>query len=597
MPQPRHAAIAAGLALTLTLGAAATPVYAADATVHASDANTDGTSDGGTLPAPSDYDKDDFYTGDAASVALMARSASSLSPVSLSDEMKYFCKYESSQNYDQGFSYGDGYNAMGYYQFDRRHALFGFLKAVYAYNPTTYAMFAGPISNEATLSSKSYATYDEATDKLTPMAQELNDAWHAAYQANPTEFSALQDAYSYNTYYLPVRNLLKTKYGIDLDKRADCVKGLMWGLSNLFGYGGCQNYLNDAKISEDMTDEELVTAVCDTVVTRVTYYCSSQPQYWQGWQNRYRSEKATCLAYLAQHEADQGTSGDSTTDGGTDSGTAGGTTGGAADSGSSDQSDANQDAGAGDQGSAGEQDNADQGGSDGQDSSSQNGSGTADEQDAGTSDSQGSTDESGSGTSDDTAADTGSGQQSGSQDQSSSNDSAAGGGSSNDSAAGGSGATTDTEQDSSAAGGSGSAATTPDAGSDGQASSNGSSSGGAADTDASGQSGANETTDGSSTSSSDEKDATSGAQGSSSNASSTSADKGSEQATSTADATTDDASSKDSSAAAQTAAPTGGLPQTGDIAGLVMMGASGLGVAGASFVSLGKEKRTRREKK
>lgn len=592
MPQPRHAAIAAGLALTLTLGVAATPVYAADATVHASDANTDGTSDGGTLPAPSDYDKDDFYTGDAASVALMARSASSLSPVSLSDEMKYFCKYESSQNYDQGFSYGDGYNAMGYYQFDRRHALFGFLKAVYAYNPTTYAMFAGPISNEATLSSESYATYDKATGKLTPMAQELNDAWHAAYQANPTEFSALQDAYSYNAYYLPVRNLLKTKYGIDLDKRADCVKGLMWGLSNLFGYGGCQNYLTDAKISEDMTDEELVTAVCDTVVTRVTYYCSSQPQYWQGWQNRYRSEKATCLAYLAQHEADQGTSGDSATD----SGTAGGTTGGTADSGSSDQSDANQDAGADDQGSAGEQDNTDQGGSGGQDSSSQSGSGTADEQDAGTSDSQGSADAGGSGTSDDTAADTGSGQQAGSQDQGSSNDSAAGGGSSNDTA-GGSDTTTDTEQDSSAAGGSGSAATSPDAESDGQTSSNGSSSDDAADTDASGQSGTNETTDGSSTSSSDEKDASTSTQENSSDASSTSADKNSEQATSTANAAAGDASSKDSSSSAQTAAPTGGLPQTGDIAGLVMMGASGLGVAGASFVSLGKEKRARREKK
>lgn len=587
MPQPRHAAIAAGLALTLTLGAAATPVYAADATVHASDANADGTSDGGTLPAPSDYDKDDFYTGDAASVALMARSASSLSPVSLSDEMKYFCKYESSQNYDQGFSYGDGYNAMGYYQFDRRHALFGFLKAVYAYNPTTYAMFAGPISNEATLSSKSYATYDEATDKLTPMAQELNDAWHAAYQANPTEFSALQDAYSYNTYYLPVRNLLKTKYGIDLDKRADCVKGLMWGLSNLFGYGGCQNYLNDAKISEDMTDEELVTAVCDTVVTRVTYYCSSQLQYWQGWQNRYRSEKATCLAYLAQHEADQGASGDNAVDGDAAGDAAGNTADGSSGSDSSGQSDANQDAGADEQGSAGEQDNADQGGSDGQDGSNQNSSGAADEQDAGTSDSQGSTDAGGSGTSDDTAADTGSDQQSGNQDQSSSNDGTAGG----------SGATTDTEQDDNAAGGSGPAATTPDAESDGQASSNGSSSDGAADSDASGQNGTNETTDGSSTSSSDEKDATSGAQGSSSNASSTSADKGSEQATSTADATAGDASSKDSGAAAQTAAPTGGLPQTGDIAGLVMMGASGLGVAGASFVSLGKEKRARREKK
>lgn len=585
MPQPRHAAIAAGLALTLTLGAAATPVYAADATVHASDANTDGVNDGSSLPAPSDYDKDDFYTGDAPSVALMTRSASSLSPVSLSDEMKYFCKYESSQNYDQGFSYGDGYNAMGYYQFDRRHALFGFLKAVYAYNPTTYAMFAAPISNEATLSSASYATYDKAAGTLTPMAQELNDAWHAAYRANPTEFSALQDAYSYNTYYLPVRNLLKTKYGIDLDRRADCVKGLMWGLSNLFGYGGCQNYLNDAKISEDMTDEELVTAVCDTVVTRVTYYCSSQPQYWQGWQNRYRSEKATCLAYLAQHEADQGAS----DDGATDSGTAGGTTGGATDSGSGDQGDANQDAGSGGQEGSEGQDGTGQDAAGDQGSAGQSGSGAADDQDAGTSDSQGNADSNGSGTSDDTAADTGSDQQAGNQDQGSSNSGTAGDASSD--------ATTDAEQNDNAASGSGTSTSTPDAGSDGQASSNGSSSDGTADSDANGQGSANETTDGSSTSSSDEKDATSGAQGSPSNTSASSTDKGSEQATSTADATAGDASSKDSNSGAQTATPAGGLPQTGDIAGLVMMGASGLGVAGASFVSLGKEKRSRREQK
>lgn len=584
MPQPRHAAIAAGLALTLTLGAAATPVYAADATVHASDANADGTNDGGTLPAPSDYDKDDFYTGDAASVTLMARSASSLSPVSLSDEMKYFCKYESSQNYDQGFSYGDGYNAMGYYQFDRRHALFGFLKAVYAYNPTTYAMFAGPISNEATLSSESYSTYDKAAGTLTPMAQELNDAWHAAYRANPTEFSALQDAYSYNTYYLPVRNLLKTKYGIDLDKRADCVKGLMWGLSNLFGYGGCQNYLTDAKISEDMTDEELVTAVCDTVVTRVTYYCSSQPQYWQGWQNRYRSEKATCLAYLAQHEADQGTSDDSTTDGGA----AGGTTGGATDSGSSDQGDASQDTEAGGQeGSAGQSDTS-QDATDEQGSTGQSGSGTADDRDSGTSDSQDSADSNGSGTSDDTVTDTGSDQQAGSQDQGSSNSGTAGDASS--------GTTTDAEQNDSAANGSGTSTSTPDAESDGQASSNGSSAGTSAGTGSNEQAGNGEATNESSTSASDETDASASAQGSSSNASS-STDEGSEKAASAARATASDASAQDSGSAAQTAAPTGGLPQTGDIAGLVMMGASGLGVAGASLVSLGKEKRARREQK
>lgn len=49
--------------------------------------------------------------------------APSVKPMTFSDEMLYFCKYESSCNYDQGLSSGDGYNAMGYFQFDRRYGL------------------------------------------------------------------------------------------------------------------------------------------------------------------------------------------------------------------------------------------------------------------------------------------------------------------------------------------------------------------------------------------------------------------------------------------------------------------------------------------
>ena len=49
--------------------------------------------------------------------------------------MKYFTKYESHGNYNQGFSYGDGYNALGYYQFDRRWSLIPFMKQAYNYNP------------------------------------------------------------------------------------------------------------------------------------------------------------------------------------------------------------------------------------------------------------------------------------------------------------------------------------------------------------------------------------------------------------------------------------------------------------------------------
>lgn len=51
-----------------------------------------------------------------------------LKPLEISGDVKYFAKYESNANYDQGFSSGDGYNAMGFYQFDRRSTLRDFLQ-------------------------------------------------------------------------------------------------------------------------------------------------------------------------------------------------------------------------------------------------------------------------------------------------------------------------------------------------------------------------------------------------------------------------------------------------------------------------------------
>lgn len=302
MPKPRHAAIVAGLTLSLALGSVATPAIAeTDGDAPTTDTDPNGMGD----PAPADYDKEDYYEGtENVSTFARTRSASTLSAVSLSDEMKYFAKYESNCNYDQGLSYGDGYNAMGYYQLDRRYGLMAFLQQVYAYNPTKYSMLKGVLGKAELISNSAVSMYDYNSRQLTAVAQELNEAWHAAYAADPAEFSALQDSYAYNTYYLPVQSILLNSYGVDIRDRADCVKGLVWGMCNLFGSGGVRNYLNDANISDDMTDRELVTALCDTVIERVTYYCSSQPQYWNGWQSRYRSEKATCLAYIAEDEAE-----------------------------------------------------------------------------------------------------------------------------------------------------------------------------------------------------------------------------------------------------------------------------------------------------
>ena len=240
---------------------------------------------------------------------LRARAAtSSVKPMTFSDEMLYFCKYESSCNYDQGLSSGDGYNAMGYFQFDRRYGLGNFLQAVYNYNPTRYKCLK--VIGDKYNWNTNRAT--RSNGKFTTFGNDLNTAWHAAYKANPTEFSRLQNGWAYTQYYdgpAGVRGSLKA-FGINTDDRADCVKGLVWGMSNLFGQGGgasyvnqglyygCNWFFNQAKINNSMTDVQLVTALCDTVVSKVASRYPSQPEYHQGWQNRYKKEKADCLEHL-----------------------------------------------------------------------------------------------------------------------------------------------------------------------------------------------------------------------------------------------------------------------------------------------------------
>ncbi|MBM6683396.1 hypothetical protein [Collinsella intestinalis] len=337
--KPRHLAVAAGLALTLSLGAAqaAAPVYAEEAPVEhdadaaaqpeaASSADTDvATAEDEpavTLPAPSDYDKTDFCEDAAVASTLSARSlASSLSSVSVSAEMKYFTKYESHSNYRQGFGSGDGYNALGYYQFDRRYSLVPFLSAVYSTKPSKYAMLKTVVDRGSEIKSAA-SMYDKTAGTLTELGRTVQNAWYAAYDADPAEFSAFQDAYAYNSYYLPTERWLKSELGIDMSGRSDCVKGMVWGLSNLWGTGGVKKVLRGANLRNDMTDRELVTALATQMTDNIAQY-SSQTQYYKGWRNRYRNELNDCLAYISLHETNAGSSDAPAGDAGTGEGSAG----------------------------------------------------------------------------------------------------------------------------------------------------------------------------------------------------------------------------------------------------------------------------------
>lgn len=314
--KPKHQAIVAGLALSLTLGVAAPiPMFAQTDTVQQQDiagnANADPITDvDAKQPAPSDYDPADEYSEvvDPSPLmtlslnSIMATSSSSLQPKALSSEMKYFAQNESGSNYNLGFSYGDGYHAMGFYQFDRRYALVDFMQECYNYNPQKYGMFKAVIDRGSELKRDADdVIYDKKTHKFTELGQLAEDAWHAAYAADPQEFSALQDAYGYQEYYLPVERIVR-KYGLDLSGRADCLKGLCWGMNNLFGSGGCQKFFKMANLSNDMSDEQAVTAICDALIDYMTN--TSTNQYAASYANRYEREKKTCLTYLAQHKTE-----------------------------------------------------------------------------------------------------------------------------------------------------------------------------------------------------------------------------------------------------------------------------------------------------
>ena len=285
--QPKHFAIVAGLTLALSFGAVSAPAPAA------AEEPTPGVASDAT-----DIDKG-LYTQQSFSGVL--RSVQGVSFVNVTPEMKYFTKYESHGNYNQGFSYGDGYNALGYYQFDRRWSLIPFMKQVYNYDSAKYGMLKDAIDRGSEISNASNAMYENG--QFTELGRIAQEAFQGAYNIDPVEFSALQDAYAYNSYYAVTEAWLKSGLGIDISGRADCVKGMVWSITNMCGTGGCRDFFRWANLSNDMSDREFVTALSNSVVNNVATKFSSQPQYHEGWKNRYKNELKDCLVYIAEDEA------------------------------------------------------------------------------------------------------------------------------------------------------------------------------------------------------------------------------------------------------------------------------------------------------
>lgn len=265
--------------------------------------------------------KEDYYSEEGSPEALislfsMGRSTSGLRPVNLSNDVTYFGAYEGG-SYAQTLSSGDGFHAVGYYQFDNRYGLLDFIRAVYAYDPSKYSMF-----EQFNYIADSTFKADNAmrqNDQFTALGVALNSSWKAAYAADAEEFSRLQDGWEYIKYIEPALDYLDSR-GIDIYSRADAVQGLCASLCNLFGPSGWHKfvggysdgydwngfynswkYWDGCGLNNDMTDAEFVSTLCDYVVENVGVFYKGQPQYHQGWQNRYKREKAQCLAMISEH--------------------------------------------------------------------------------------------------------------------------------------------------------------------------------------------------------------------------------------------------------------------------------------------------------
>lgn len=265
--------------------------------------------------------KEDYYSEEGSPEALislfsMGRSASGLRPVNLSSDVTYFGAYEGG-SYAQTLSSGDGFHAVGYYQFDNRYGLLDFIRAVYAYDPSKYSMF-----EQFNYIADSTFKADNAmrqNGQFTALGVALNSSWKAAYAADAEEFSRLQDGWEYIKYIEPALDYLDSR-GIDIYSRADAARGLCASLCNLFGPSGWHKfvggysdgydwngfynswkYWDGCGLNNDMTDAEFVSTLCDYVVENVGVFYKGQPQYHQGWQNRYKREKTQCLAMIAEH--------------------------------------------------------------------------------------------------------------------------------------------------------------------------------------------------------------------------------------------------------------------------------------------------------
>ena len=194
-------------------------------------------------------------------------------------DLLFFTKFESG-NVGYAQTGGDGGKACGKYQFDYRYALIPFLKYCYSSDPVFYAGFE-PFLGIAP-GSKSLIGNEK-----------LYKAWKACYDAAPESFSAMQDQYAKEAYYIPAERYLEGK-GIHLTARPYVIRGAVFSYAIQEGSMVAAQAVAAAGLNDSMPDKEFLEKLYD--------YRWKDPKGWDKkavFHYRYTEEKRLALSLLA----------------------------------------------------------------------------------------------------------------------------------------------------------------------------------------------------------------------------------------------------------------------------------------------------------
>ena len=198
----------------------------------------------------------------------------------LSDDFLFFTIYESGRSDDfyQGYNQtgGDHGNACGKYQFDYRYSLLPFVKYCYQKDPVFFKEF------------KPYAALSLLQKGKLQGNTAFYRAWNTIFSRNKIKFANYQDQYAKQEYYDITARYL-SRYGIDMSKRPDVVKGAVYSYSIQHGQLSAANAVIAAKITNSSSDSEFLRLLYNYRMKKYPAYIS-----------RYRSECSQALSLLGK---------------------------------------------------------------------------------------------------------------------------------------------------------------------------------------------------------------------------------------------------------------------------------------------------------